>query len=419
MNVEKTKTANGITVISQDYAHLETVALGVWTKAGARDEHEQENGIAHMLEHMAFKGTGKRTAREIVEEIEAAGGDLNAATSMESTTYTARVLKDDWVGALDVLGDIICDPLFEESELTREQDVVLQEIAAANDTPDEVVYDLGHAIAFRDQAVGRAILGTSERVAGFTAQNLHDFRNSHYGGSQMVIAAVGRIDHQRLADEVAQKFSTIKPGALVERPHAQFSGGLSVSEKPLDQTHILMSFPTIGYRHTDIYAMQVLSIILGGGMSSKLFQQVREERGLCYAVYAHVSAFQDSGLLSVYAGTAPDKVDELVTVTSDTILTMANGVTPAELERAKNQIKAGLVMSLESAAGRADQLARQYMAFGKVPEISEIIEKIENVSLGDVSRLAGKTFNDGKLSFAAVGSLAKLPAYDDVLARFS
>jgi len=419
MSVRKTELENGITVLSQDYAHLETIALGVWTKAGARDEREEENGIAHMLEHMAFKGTEKRSARQIVEEIEAAGGDLNAATSMESTTYNARVLKDDWTTALDVLGDIVCNPLFDDKELERERDVVLQEIAAANDTPDEVVYDLGHEIAFPDQAVGRAILGTQERVAAFTTQNLVDFRLNHYGGSQMVIAAVGRIDHDRFADQVAENFTAIKPGNLVERAPAQFRGGLSVAEKPLDQTHILMSFPTIGYRHRDIYAMQVMSIILGGGMSSKLFQQVREQRGLCYAVYAHISAFQDSGLFSVYAGTAPDKVDELVTVTSDTILTMTDDISQAELDRAKNQIKAGLVMSLESAAGRADQLARQYMAFGKTPEIADIIKKIDAVTLADLTRLAKLVFNNGQLSFAAVGSLAKLPSYDKVITRFS
>jgi len=418
MSVLKTEMDNGITVLSQDYAHLETVALGVWTKAGARDEREDENGIAHMLEHMAFKGTGKRNARQIVEEIEAAGGDLNAATSMESTTYNARVLKDDWTTALDVLGDIICDPLFEKGELHRERDVVLQEIAAANDTPDEVVYDLGHEIAFPDQAVGRAILGTHERVASFTTDHLHDFRQNYYGGSQMVIAAVGRIDHDRFADQVAENFSTIKPGTVIERPQAKFEGGMLVSEKPLDQTHILMSFPTIGYRHDDIYAMQVLSIILGGGMSSKLFQQVREQRGLCYSVYAHVSAFQDSGLFSVYAGTAPEKVDELVSVTCDSILSMTDDVSQAEIDRAKNQIKAGLVMSLESAAGRVDQLARQYMAFGETPEISHIIKKIEAVTLADLNRLATQVFNSGQLSFAAVGSLAKLPSFEKVTARF-
>ncbi len=416
MTVQKTTLDNGITVLSEDYPHLETVALGVWMKAGARDEHQEENGIAHMLEHMAFKGTSKRNARQIVEEIEAAGGDLNAATSMESTTYNARVLKGDWPGALDVLGDIVCDPLFDADELARERDVVLQEIAAANDTPDDVVYDLGHAIAFPDQAVGRAILGTQERVAGFTAQNLINFRKENYNGSQMVIAAAGRIDHHEFADRVAEHFSAIKAGTARQRPQAKFSGGMSVAEKPLDQTHILMSFPTIGYRHDDIYAMQVLSIILGGGMSSRLFQQVREERGLCYAVYAHVSAFQDSGLFSVYAGTAPDKVDELVAVTSQTIATMTDDVATTELERAKNQIKAGLVMSLESSAARADQLARQFMAFGKTQEISHIINKIEEVTLADISRLADEVFCRGQLSFAAVGSLVKLPEYEQVLA---
>lgn len=241
----------------------------------------------------------------------------------------------------------------------------------------------------------------------------------HYGGSQMVVAAAGRIDHHQFATQVADNFSTIKAGKITARNLAEFSGGMSVSEKPLDQTHILMSFPTIGYRHKDIYTAQILSIILGGGMSSRLFQNVREDKGLCYAVYAHISAFQDSGLFSVYAGTAPEKVDELVSVTSDTILTMYDEATAIELERAKNQIKAALVMSLESAAGRADQLARQYMAFGKIPDIAEIIEKIEAVSLRDISELSRQIFGTGQLSFAAVGSLATLPSYDKVITRFN
>ncbi|HFC05395.1 MAG TPA: insulinase family protein, partial [Rhizobiales bacterium] len=269
-----------------------------------------------------------------------------------------------------------------------------------------------------DQAVGRAILGTSERVYAFTPENLIDFRNMYYGGEQMVVAAAGRIDHHELVERVAQSFDTISPGKKEPRQPARFSGGISVLEKPLDQTHILLSFPTIGYLHKDIYATQVLSIVLGGGMSSKLFQQVREERGLCYAVYAHVSAFEDSGLFSVYAGTAPDKSEELIAVMAQTISSMTSAVSQAELDRAKNQIKAGLVMSLESSSARADQLARQFLAFGEVPGITQIIALIDAVTLADIRRLALQIFACEKPSFAAVGSLAKLPEYDKIRARF-
>lgn len=419
MAVKTTTLANGITVLSQDYTHLETVALGIWTKTGARDERLEQNGIAHMLEHMAFKGTPTRSARAIAEEIEAVGGDLNAATSMETTSYTARMLKQDWPMALNVLADIVSNPLFEPHELERERGVVLQEIAAANDTPDDLVYDLGHAAAFPDQAVGRAILGTSERIAAFTPDHLHAFRNDHYTAAKMVISAVGRIDHDALVEQVSGHFESFPTAEVEPRPQAVFTGGSKLLEKPLDQTHVLLSFPTIGYRHRDIYALQILSVILGGGMSSKLFQKVREEHGLCYAIYAHVSAFEDIGLFSVYAATGPELAGKLIDVSSDTILSLAADITSADLERARRQIRAGLVMSLESAAGRADQIARQYMARGKVTEIKEIVAKIEAVGLADVRRLAETVFNCDRPSFSCVGALTHLPTFENMARRFS
>ena len=414
-----TKLDNGITVISQNFDHVETVALGTWFRAGARDEQQDEHGIAHMLEHMAFKGTSKRSAQQIAEEIEFAGGDINAATSMETTSYTARVLKEEWRNALNVIADIVCDPQFDDDEMAREQGVVLQEIAASNDMPDDVVYDIGHEAAFPKQSIGRPILGTAQSVSAFGPEHLVSFRNRHYVSENMVVAATGKVNHQEFVEQVAKDFADQKTGAKTKRPAASFSNGCSLVEKPLDQTHILMSFPSVGYLHDDVYAMQVLSIILGGGMSSKLFQKVREERGLCYSVYAHITAFQDTGLFSVYAGTAPDQVEELIDVTTQTILSMENGAGEQELLKAKNQIKAAIVMSLESTAGRAEQLARQYLAIGKVRDTSEIVAKIEAVTMLDIKRLAREVFSGGQLSLAAVGSMQQRPDFDKVIKPFT
>ncbi len=414
-----TKLDNGITVISQNFNHVETVALGTWFRAGARDEQEGEHGIAHMLEHMAFKGTKKRNAQQIAEEIEFAGGDINASTSMETTSYTARVLQEEWPNALNVIADIVCNPQFDGQEMAREQGVVLQEIAASNDMPDDVVYDIGHEIAFPKQAIGRPILGTAKSVSAFDPQSLISFRDRHYVGANMVVAATGKINHQDFVAQVENDFATQKAGNKIDRPSAAFSSGCSLIEKPLDQTHILMSFPSVGYRHDDVYAMQVLAIILGGGMSSKLFQKVREERGLCYSVYAHITAFQDSGLFSVYAGTAPNQVNELIDVTTQTILSMENGAGEQELLKAKNQIKAAIVMSLESTAGRAEQLARQYLAIGKIRDTAEIVANIEAVTMQDIKRLAGEVFSSGELSLAAVGSMEQRPNFEKIIKPFT
>ncbi len=410
---------NGIAVLTEYFEHVESVSLAVTAGAGARDETKAQNGIAHMLEHMAFKGTGRRTSRQIAEAIEAVGGDLNAATSMETTSYQARVLKQDWPLAVDVLGDIITDPVFAEDELAMEKDVILQEIAAANDTPDDLVYELGQKKAFPDQAIGRAILGESEQVAGYCDRDLIVFRDQHYHGGKIVVSAAGKIDHDEFVDQVAEKLGGMKAGKKDGREAARFAGGLSIAEREhLDQTHILLSFPTVGYRDDDIYAIQVLSVILGGGMSSRLFQDVREARGLCYAIYSHVSAYEDKGMFSIYAGTAPDKVGELIEVASDSLLSMTKSCKMHELQRARNQIKAALLMSLESPAARADQIARQYLAFGKVREIAEIIAKIEAVSLEDIKRLVVSLMQPGLLSMSAVGDCRSLPDYNTVTGRF-
>jgi predicted Zn-dependent peptidase len=419
MSVQITRLDNGIHVITHDLPHLETVALGIWVRAGARDEAEAQNGIAHFLEHMAFKGTSKRSAMQIAQDIENVGGDINASTSMETTGYYARVLKEDWRLGLDILSDILTDPVFEREEVERERDVILQEIAAANDTPDDLVFDLAQAAAYPAHALGRPILGPSMLVAGYDADAMMAYRQANYAGERMVVAAAGRIEHEALVQEAARCLGSVPAAAAPARTAPAFGGGASLAERPLDQAHIVLTFPGVGYHHDDVYVEQILSVLLGGGMSSRLFQEVREKRGLCYSVFSCASAYEDSGLFSVYAATAPAKADELTRVTSDTMLSVLDSVDEAELARAKAQLKAGLVMSLESATARADQMARQFQAFGKVPEMASIIEKVERVTAVDVSRLAGQILHSGKPALAAVGALDKLGSYEQIAARFA
>jgi predicted Zn-dependent peptidase len=418
MSVRITKLPNGVHAITHDMPHLESVALGCWVRAGARDEMEAQGGIAHFLEHMAFKGTKRRSALDIAAEIEAAGGDINAATGMENTAYYARVLKNDWAMALDILADIVTQPIFDPEELTREREVILQEIAAANDTPDDLVFELGHQASFPAHALGRSILGTEALVEAHGADKIRAYRETHYTASRIVVAAAGRINHEQFAAEAEKLFGDVPGGDAPVWPRPKFSGGVLTAHRALDQAHVVLNFPGPSYREPQLYAFQILAGILGGGMSSRLFQEAREKRGLCYSVFAYSSSYQDGGLLTVYAATAPEHTRQLVDVVSDVLLSAAEKIDEAEVQRAKAQLKAGLVMNLESVTARADQIARQYLAFGRISELRDIMARIDGVSVEDVKQLAGVMFRQNRPALSAVGDLKGLADYDKIAARF-
>lgn len=419
MTVRITRLANGAHAVTHDLPHLESVALGCWVRAGARDEAPEQGGIAHFLEHMAFKGTSSRSALDIAAEIEAAGGDINAATGMENTAYYSRVLKDDWAMALGIIADIVTDPVFDPDELQRERDVILQEIAAANDTPDDLVFELAHQASFPGNALGRPILGTADLVSGHGAGAIRDYRQQHYAASRMVVAAAGRIDHDRFAEQAERLFGAVPDGKAPGWQKPEFAGGMLTAARPLDQAHVVLNFPGPSYRDPSIYTLQILAGVLGGGMSSRLFQEAREKRGLCYSVFSYSSSYQDSGMLTVYAATAPEHTGELMDVTTDVLLSLTQAVTEAEVARAKAQLKAGLVMNLESVSSRADQIARQYLAFGKVPELADIIARIEQVSVADVRALAQAIFAGASPAISAVGDLNGLAPYETIAAKFA
>jgi predicted Zn-dependent peptidase len=419
MSVEITSLANGITVVTHHMPHLETVALGIWVKAGARDEERQENGIAHFLEHMAFKGTERRSARAIAEEIETAGGEINAATGMETTTYYARVLKNDWELALDILADIFTNSTLDPEELERERDVILQEIAAANDQPDDLVFDLAQAASFGDHPLGRSILGTHDLIGGLSRDQIITWRNRNYRGQRIVVAAAGHIDHKAFAAAAAKLLGGVSAGQPPERLAPGFVPSLKTAEKPLDQAHVVLTFAAPGYRDPDIYTLQVMSNLLGGGMSSRLFQEVREKRGLCYSVFSFGSAYEDAGQMGVYAATSPEHTNALIELTSEIMMSVTREVTDAEVIRAKAQLKSSLVMNLESASSRADQIARQYLAFGKVPAIADLVAKIEAVTADEVRGLAARLFRQTPPGFSAVGHLSRMLGYDAIARHFS
>ena len=419
MSVEISRLSNGIHVITHHMPHLETVALGIWVKAGARDERADENGIAHFLEHMAFKGTPRRSARAIAEEIESAGGEINAATGMETTTYYARVLKKDWALALDILADIFTSPELDEEELERERDVILQEIAAAHDQPDDLVFDLAQAASFGEHPLGRSILGTHDLIGAVTRQQILDWRNRNYWGSRIVVAAAGHIDHAAFTAEAERLLGGIPQGHEPQRETPAFQPTACTAEKPLDQAHLVLTFEAPSYRDPEIYVLQVLSNILGGGMSSRLFQEVREKRGLCYSVFSFGSAYEDAGQVGVYAATSPEHSNELLSLTTEVMLSVAAQVSEEEVARAKAQLKASLVMNLESASSRADQIARQFLAFGQVPGISSLMEKIDAVTPEQVRELAARLFRNQKPAFSAVGHIGQLDPYEAVAGQFS
>jgi predicted Zn-dependent peptidase len=403
MSVEVTRLKSGLAVVTDTMPHLETASLGVWTAAGSRDELADEHGISHLLEHMAFKGTSRRTARQIAEEIEAVGGDINAATSVETTAYYARVLKADVPLALDVLSDILADPAFDPEELGREQNVIVQEIGATQDTPDDLVFEYLQETAFPGQSVGRSILGTPASVRSFNAKRLRAYLSRNYRAPDMVVAAAGAVEHARVVDEAERRFASfIGPAAPAPEP-ARFGGGTRIEKRDLEQAHIALALQGLPLGDPDLYSLQVFTSVLGGGMSSRLFQEVREIRGLCYAIYSFHMPYSDTGFFGLYAGTDAADLPELMQVVIDQMAGAAETINEAEIARAKAQMKAGLLMALESSSTRAEQLARQMLAYGRPMPLEEIIGKVEAVTV-DSAKAAGRALIDrSRPAIAAVG----------------
>jgi predicted Zn-dependent peptidase len=403
MSVEVTTLKSGINVVTDTMPHLETASLGVWVASGSRDERRDEHGISHFLEHMAFKGTRRRTARQIAEEIEAVGGDLNAATGAESTIYHARMLKADVPLALDVLADILSEPTFERDEVIREQSVIVQEIGAVADTPDDLVFEHLNAIAFPDQSLGRSILGTAATVRSFDGRILRDYLARNYRAPDMVVAAAGAVDHAAVVADVERRFASFAgPASLLPEP-AQFGGGSHVEKRELEQVHIAMALPGIAVTDPTVYSLEAFTSILGGGMSSRLFQEARERRGLCYSISSFHMPYSDIGIFALYAGTDAADTAELMRVIVGEIAGAADTISEPEVARARAQMKASLLMALESSGARINQLARQMITYGRPLAVEEVVAKVDAVTV-ETARAAGRALiARGKMATSVLG----------------
>ncbi|MEL6203111.1 MAG: pitrilysin family protein [Pseudomonadota bacterium] len=415
MGVQTTKLANGITVATQKFDHVESVSVGVWIKAGTRNELEQEHGIAHMLEHMAFKGTISRSARDIAEAIENVGGDINAATSVETTSYFVRVLKGDLPLAVNILADILQNSRFDAGELEREKHVVLQELGAANDMPDDLVFDCFTETAFAGQPVGRPILGTRETINSFTPEMIRAYISREYCGERMVICATGAVDHDDFVRQVESAFATLPSTVEVtglSRPAAYVGGECRVA-KDLQDAQLVFGFEGRAYHMRDYYASQVLAMLLGGGMSSRLFQEVREKHGLCYSIYAFHWSFSDSGVFGIHAATERDDVPALTDLIIGELQKVPENLEQKELNRARAQFRASLMMSSESAPARAGQIARQVLLFGRPIDNEEFLARLDALTIERLEDLAYRMFASDAPTIAAVGPVEKLISRED------
>lgn len=401
--------ASGLRVVSERMPQVATVAVGVWVGAGARNERPEEHGLSHFIEHMAFKGTERRSARAIAEAIEAVGGDFNAETGIEYTSYTVRLLPQDIDLALDILADILMHSRFAPEEIAREKSVILQEISAVEDTPEDLVNDLFMSAAFSGQPLGRPILGTAESVRGLTRERLLGYLRREYLASRMVVAAAGAVDHERLVAGVERFFAGIGTGEAPAVEPARFTPGELFVERDIEQVQLMLGWPGRALGDAAYYSLQVFANVLGGGMSSRLFQEVREERGLAYAVDAFHWPFTDTGVFGLGAGTAPEDVDELLPVALGCLRDAALAATPEELGRARAQMKVALLTASESASSRADQLARQILAFGRPVSQEEIVARLDALTVEDI-HAAGRSLLECRPVVVGLGPVAELPA---------
>lgn len=410
-DVALTTLPSGLRIVSQRMDHAATVSLGIWIGSGSRDELPHEHGIAHLLEHMAFKGTARRSALQIAEEIESVGGDLNAATSVEYTCYTARVLGSDLGLAVDILADILTSPALTEDELKREKGVILQEISAVQDTPDDLVYDRFLQAAFPDQPIGRPILGTAKTVKSFTPDAIRDYLARHYHAGNMVLAASGAVDHDELVELAHTHLAKLpkKPARAPARESGEYRGGEARIGSDEEQVHLVLGLPGRPFTGGAHYPMQIFASVLGGGLSSRLFQEVREQRGLAYAIDAFHWPFSDCGVFGIGAGTAPEDVGELVEVALGCLRQAAEDVSEVEVARARAQMKVGLLASLESPGGKLEQMARQVLIFGRAIPREELAARLDAVTLEDV-RAAGRSLLGHQPTIAAIGPIQGLPA---------
>ncbi|TVR98946.1 MAG: insulinase family protein [Rhodospirillales bacterium] len=414
--IRVTTLANGLRVATDPMETVESAAIGIWIDVGARDEDAATHGASHFLEHLVFKGTPERDARAIAEEIEAVGGHLNAHTSREYTAYYAKVLKEDVVLAVDILADIVRNATLDPIEVDRERSVVVQEILQAFDTPDDIVFDRFQETAFPDQPLGRSVLGSVDGIRALPRDVLVQYRDRHYCASRMIVVGAGRIDHDRLVDLVASRLGDLPAGEAPVRQPARYTGGDCRDDRDLEQVHVILGWEGVCFTDPDFYPLSVMATLLGGGMSSRLFQEVREKRGLVYNIYTFPTSYLDDGLIGIYAGTGADEVAEVVPLICEETVRLTADLTDAEVARSRAQLKAGMLMALESPSARCEQLARQLLVFGRPLPLNEIVDHIATVDREAVIRVIHRLLSRPP-TLTAIGPLAGLHRLDDIAAR--
>ncbi|MBF2760408.1 MAG: insulinase family protein [Ectothiorhodospiraceae bacterium AqS1] len=404
-----TELPNGLKVATRPMPQAKSLYLGVWVNAGARDERDSETGIAHMLEHMAFKGTKSRTARDIAVEVEDVGGDMNAHTDREETAYHLHLLPEHLDIGLDILTDILANPTMPEDEIERERGVIIQEISQALDNPNHILHDLFARAAYGEHTLGRPILGSVNNIKAFSRDDLTGFMHRHYGSGQMLVVASGAVDHEDFVRRVEAKLGELKNAEDAERIAPKWQGGRRIETRDhLEQMHILVGLPAFGAHDERRYALSLLAVMLGDGFSSRLFHEVREKRGLCYGIASFVRFYSDTGCLIVGAGTSAEQTNEMLEVTAEQIADLVNGVSTDELDRAKTKIRASKVMASESVGDCGESLAAQIIRFGEPQDDSKILEKVAAVQLADIKAVAADLINGGPPAIAAIGPEADI-----------
>lgn len=417
-----TRLDNGLRVLSDPMDDALTVSAGIWVEAGSRFEQLPINGVSHFLEHMTFKGTARRSAQAIAQEIEDVGGQINAYTSRENTAYYAKTLKDDIELVVDVIADIVQNAVLDAEELERERSVILQEISQSQDTPEDIVFDYFQATAFPDQPMGWPVLGSSEGVRAMPRQSIRDYMARYYTPSRMILSAAGNVEHDRLVELADKAFRGAPAGGRAEDlpppPKTLYTGGEFRQSRDLEQVQVILGFEGLAFDDPDYYAASVFSTLLGGGMSSRLFQEIREKQGLVYSIYAFLSAYDDGGLFAIHAGTGEAESEKLMPLICAEIQKARTRVFEEEIARAKAQLKAGILMGMESTGARSEQCARHVLIYGHVLDTAEIIEKIDAVDEKSVLR-AAERLTGGTPTLTALGPVSKIESLEKICARLA
>lgn len=410
------KLENGALLAQDKMDGIETISISFLVKTGSKYEQPEVSGISHFLEHMAFKGTSTRSAQQIVELFDSIGY-LNAYTSKEHTVYYAKVLRDEISTAIDVMTDILQDSIFSEEEIAKEREVILQEMAQTEDTPDDVVFELFQNTAYPEQAMGRPILGDPEVIKSVTSQHFVDYVNDRYGFNNIVIAAAGNFQGTEIEDLIQAKFHHMPKSSAAIEVNSNYQGGDIRKERDLEQIQMVLGFEGVSYYDENYYVQQTLSMLAGGGMSSRLFQEVREKRGLAYSISSFASSYQDTGIFGVYSSSSENNMNQLITVVIEELQKMLTDITEEELQRAKAQVRASILMAQESSISRSKKFASNLAIYGRYIEITEIIEKLNMITPQAIMKFLHKTISSSKPTLATIGKVQKLIQYEDVLQK--